>query len=280
VLTAISAGAPQAQAGLRFCNQGKFPFKAAVGYANEKKAWVARGWLTIEPGECKDALGYPLDNRFYYYFARGHDENERIKYTGDHPFCIESRGFKLPQATYGKATEEECAKEGLRSVGFKKVDVQGKPEFTINLGGADNPPDEPETPTQAAVPPPAAQQPPAAAVQQPPAAAAPPSAMADPSMPPSRRQPQRYQQEQPGATADPSMDPPQRRRQRYPDEQSGGRQQPGATADPSMDPPRRRPRYNQEDPAPPSAQQQQPAPPAAQGGAPNGAACQRFPNLC
>lgn len=247
VMTAISAGAPQAQAGLRFCNQSSLTFKAAVGYADEKKVWVARGWLTIQPGECKDALRYPLDNRFYYYYAHGRDANQRIKYTGAHPFCIEERKFTIPQANYGKATDEDCARDGLRSLGFKKIDVQGKPEFTINLGGADNPPNAPETPTQAAVPPPAA--------QQPPAAAAPPGASADPSMPPPRRR-QRYQEEQPGSM-----------------------QQPSAAADPSMDPPpRRRPRYNQEDPAPPNAGQQ--AAPAAQSGAPNSAACQRFPNLC
>jgi uncharacterized membrane protein len=245
-MTAISAGAPQAQAGLRFCNQSSLTFKAAVGYADEKKVWVARGWLTIQPGECKDALRYPLDNRFYYYYAHGRDDNQRIKYTGAHPFCIEERKFTIPQANYGKATDEDCARDGLRSLGFKKIDVQGKPEFTINLGGADNPPNAPETPTQAAVPPPA--------VQQAPAAAAPPGASADPSMPPRRRQ--RYQEEQPGSM-----------------------QQPSAAVDPSMDPPpRRRPRYNQEDPAPPNAGQQ--AAPAAQSGAPNSAACQRFPNLC
>jgi uncharacterized membrane protein len=292
VLTAISAGAPRAEAGLRFCNQTTLRFKAAVGYADEKKAWVARGWFTVEPGQCKDALKFPLDNRFYYYYADGRGESERIKYVGSHPFCIETRAFRIPQADYGKATDEECAKDGLRSYGFKKIDVQGKPEFTINLGGADNPPDAPEAPSQANVPPPAAatdprtvQLPPAAAAQQPPAA--PPSATADPSMqPPRGRQqpsyPERQQsggQQQPSATADPSMDPP-RRRSRYREEEPGYTQQPGAT-DPSMDPPRRRrqQQYSQDPPAP-SNVQQQPAAPAAQSGAPNGAACQRFPNLC
>lgn len=262
VLTAISAGSHQAQAGLRFCNQSKSTFKAAVGYADEKKAWVARGWLTIEPGECKDALRYPLDNRFYYYYAHTHESNERIKYTGDHPFCVEERKFRVPQASYGKATDEDCAKDGLRSIGFKKVDVQGQPEFTINLGGADNPPNAPETPSQANVPPPpaapidprATQPPPAAAAQQPPAA--PPNAMADPAAQPPRGRQRYYQEEQPASM-----------------------QQPAPTADPSMDPPRRR-RQQQYSQDPPPANAQQAAPPAVQSGGPNSAACQRFPNLC
>jgi uncharacterized membrane protein len=301
VLTAISAGAPQAQAGLRYCNQGKVTLHAATGYTDRQKGWVARGWKKIEPGECVDALAFPLDNRFYYYFAAGRDGDEHVKYTGEHAFCIESRGFRIYQGNYGKSTDEDCAKDGLRSEKFRKIDVQGKPEFTVNFGGPDNPPgvaaDPPPTATAqpapaqqpaAAVQAPVVRQPPPATMQQPAAAAEAPAGSADPSMPPPRRRQQPYyqegqpggmQQQQPSATADPSMEPPRRRQRYYQEEQPGGMQRPpSASADPSMDPPRRRPRYNQEDPAPSNAQQ--PAPPAGQSGAPSGAACQRFPNLC
>jgi uncharacterized membrane protein len=307
LLTAIFSGAHQAQAGLRFCNQGTFKIHTAVGYVDQQKRWLARGWLSIEPGECKDALGFPLENRFYYYYARGRDENAHVEYTGESSFCIETRPFKTYQANYGKSTPDECAKDGLRSKKFKKVDVQGKPEFTVNLGGPDNPPTaggdpagEPGQPPTAAVEPRATQQPPAvvrqppptAAQQPPPSAAEPPTASADPSMAPPRRR-QRYNQEPPPtavqqppsaadpstASADPSMAPP-RRRQRYNQEPPPEAMQqppsaaepPTASADPSMAPPRRRQRYNQEPPPDPPN-----APPAAQGG--NGA-CQRFPNLC
>jgi uncharacterized membrane protein len=285
LLTGISTGTQQAQAGLRFCNQSSVTFHTAIGYTEGKKGWIARGWLHIDPGQCKDALKFPLDNRFYYYYANGHDDTIHIKYKGEHPFCIEERKFLVPQANYGKSTDEDCAKDGLRSVGFKKLDVQGKPEYTVNLGGADNPPDAGGDPTAAPGQPPVASAPPP--VQQTPAAAAPPPAYRQP--PPAAMQQPPAAAEPPSASADPSMAPP-RRRQRYnPEQESPYNGQPGsqygeppsASADPSMAPPRRRQRYNPEQDPPPPSNVQQPAPPAAQGGGgQNGSACQRFPNLC
>ena len=276
VLTAISAGAPRAQAGLRYCNQGKVTLHAATGYTDRQKGWVARGWKKIEPGECVDALAFPLDNRFYYYFAAGRDGDEHVKYTGEHAFCIESRGFRIYQGNYGKSTDEDCAKDGLRSEKFRKIDVQGKPEFTVNFGGPDNPPgvaaDPPPTATAppapaqqpaAAVQAPVVRQPPPATMQQPAAAAEAPAGSADPSMPPPRRRASSRtftrrghpggMQQRPSATADPSMEPPRRRpagRSTIQEEQPGGMQQPpSASADPSMDPPRRRQQSGQLTPA-------------------------------
>jgi uncharacterized membrane protein len=241
LLTGISFSAHQAEAGLRFCNQGKFKFLAVVGYVDRQKGWVAKGWLPVEPGECRDALQFPLDNRYYYYYAAGHDEeNALVKYAGEHPFCVESRKFMIYQSDYGKSTDEECAKAGLRSVKFLKVDVQGKPEFTINLGGPDNPPpgggETPGRPPVAAVPPPAAQQPPPAAVQAPAVRQPPPTAM-----------------QQPPSGAEP----------------------PAVSADPPTAPLRRRQQNHQEGPpnVPPDL-------PAAQGGGQDGTACKRYPNLC
>jgi uncharacterized membrane protein len=188
LLTAISSGTHQAQAGLRICNQGNIKFSTAVGYVDRKKGWVANGWLTIDPGECKDALSFALDNRFYYYYARGRDENEHVTYSGENAFCIETRKFKIYQSNYGKSTDEDCAKDGYRSAKFRKVDVSGKPEYTINLGGPDNPPGpgpDPSLanakPSAAAAPPPAMQQPPAAAVQPPVVRQPPPAAMQQPA---------------------------------------------------------------------------------------------------
>src|ERR1700678_3249610 len=124
LLTGILINAHQAEAGLRFCNQGTFKLTTAVGYVDRRKGWVAKGWLSLEPGECKDALRFRLDNRYYYYHAVGHDEGAHVRYDGEHPFCIESRHFTVYQANYGKSTDEECAKDGLRSAKFLKIDVE------------------------------------------------------------------------------------------------------------------------------------------------------------
>lgn len=193
LLAGLSGGAHEAQAGLRFCNQGNIKLSTAVGYVDRQKGWVAKGWIHIDPGECKDALRFKLDNRFYYYYANGRDENSRIKITGENSFCIELRKFTIYQSDYGKSTPEECVKDGLRSVKFKKVDVQGKPEFTVNMGGPENapsagadptpaPPDQPPVATE---PPPAVRQPPVI-VQQPSGPAARPPAAAEEN-PPIRR---------------------------------------------------------------------------------------------
>jgi uncharacterized membrane protein len=240
LLTGISGGAQQAEAGLRFCNQSTMNFKTAVGYVDRQKGWVARGWLSIDPGQCKDALQFPLDNRYYYYYAIGRSsDNARVRYTGENSFCIESRKFSIYQSDYGKSAPDDCARDGLRSEKFKKIDVQGKPEFTVNLGGPDNPPTEGGDPTAGPGRPPVAVVPPPAAQPQPaPAVAVQPPVVQQPQGPAVRPPAQAAEEEEPA--------PPPRRRARQ--------QQPGPDTPP--------------------------APPTAQGGGANGTACQRFPNLC
>ena len=257
LLAGLSGGAHEAQAGLRFCNQGNIRLSTAVGYVDRQKGWVAKGWIHIDPGECKDALRFKLDNRFYYYYANGRDENSRIKITGENSFCIESRKFTIYQSDYGKSTPEECVKDGLRSVKFKKVDVQGKPEFTVNMGGPEN------APAAGADPTPAPPDQPPVATELPPAVRQPPVIVQQPSGPAARP---------PAAAEEESAYPPRRRaRQEQP---SAPYAQPPSASTEDEPPPRRRARQEQPPPSTP------PAPSAAQGSGSNGAACQRFPNLC
>jgi uncharacterized membrane protein len=284
LLAGLLGGAHEAQAGLRFCNQGNIRLSTAVGYVDRKKGWVAKGWTHIEPGECKDALRFPLDNRFYYYYAYGRDEDSRIRITGENSFCIESRTFTIYQSDYGKSTPEDCVKDGLRSVKFKKVDVQGKPEFTVNMGGPENAPAAggdptpapPDQPAVATAPPPAVRQPPVI-VQQPsaPAVRPPAASVEEESAPPPRR---RARQEQPPPDMPAVRQPPaSTEEEAYPPRRRARQEQPSAPyGQPTEEdpPPKRRARQEQPPPNTP------PAPSAAQGGGPNGAACQRFPNLC
>jgi len=216
LLTAIFGSPHHAEAGLRFCNQGKFTLSVAVGYVDRQKGWVARGWQSLEPGECKDALSFALDNRYYYFHARGQGENSKVKYNGETAFCIETRKFRIYQADYGKSSPDECAKDGLRSEKFMKVDVKGKAEYTVNLGALDvlpsagaNPPATPGQPP-ATEPPPAAQKsapaadPPAAAQGQVPAAE-PPTASAEQPAPAKR--PRASQQAPSSSPPEPSAVP-------------------------------------------------------------------------
>jgi len=203
LLTAMFAGPHQAEAGLRICNKGTFRYSVAVGFVDRQKGWVARGWSSLEAGECKDALGFKLDNRYYYFFARGHGEHANEKYTGETAFCIESRKFRIYQADYGKSSPEECAKDGLRSEKFVKVDVKGLPEYTINLGV---PEAAQVTPGQApgTEPPPVTQKP-AAAVEPPhPPTQRPAPAVAEPTAAAEEQPARRPRNPQPQANTPPA----------------------------------------------------------------------------
>jgi uncharacterized membrane protein len=135
LLAAMCCGMQQAEAGLKFCNLGNFKFVVATGYVDREKGWVARGWLQLEAGDCKDAIKAPLDNRYYYFHAAGRAPDQSlVKYSGETPFCVQSQKFELYQATYGKSSKEECGKDGLRSEMFMKIDVNNKPDWTVNLG--------------------------------------------------------------------------------------------------------------------------------------------------
>lgn len=174
VLTAICTGAQTAEAGLKFCNQGNFKFTVAFGYIDREKGWVAKGWAAIEGGECKNALTTPLDNRYYYFYAVGRGPDQSlVKYSGETAFCVQQTRFVLYQAEYGKSSPEECAKGGLRSEKFMKIDVKGSPDYTVNLGsppqnaGPGAPPASPPA-TAAPYPPgPSAAPPPSVATGQP-----------------------------------------------------------------------------------------------------------------
>jgi hypothetical protein len=112
-----------------------------------------------------------LDNRFYYYYARGREAEHRITtFSGAAPFCVQHEAFKLYQAQYGKDTQADCVKAGLFSVPFVKVDTNNMPGFTVRLNGDDdinntvkqpvpgNPPPPTLPPQQGVAPPSAAQQ--------------------------------------------------------------------------------------------------------------------------
>jgi uncharacterized membrane protein len=168
LLATVCTGAQRAHAGLRFCNQGNFKFVVAVGYIDREKGWVAKGWHGIEGGECKDAIRAPLDNRYYYFHAAGRGPDQTlVKYNGETPFCVQSKKFELYQAQYGKSSQEECSKDGLRSEKFMKLDVKGSPDYTVNLGSpaagaapAEAPARPPSVATGGPVQPPANQPPP------------------------------------------------------------------------------------------------------------------------
>jgi len=286
-LTAIAIQAQPAQAGFQVCNQFARHISVAIGFVDRERGWIAQGWANVEPGQCKSLHHADLDNRYYYLLIRARGGGV---WGGDVPFCIKHEKFLLVQAQYGKNTPDDCAKAGLQSAQFFKVDVGQEKEHTYTVTASNNPgsgvPGErPRRPPVATPPgqsypqgpqtyPP--QQPP---YQQAPQPYRPPVATAPPQQQPypyqQAPQPQPYQQvpqgqpypQQPQPYRPPVATAPQQ--QPYPYQQTP---QPY----PYQQQPPQQPTYQQ--PQQPQSYPQQPGPP--QGAPGGGAACERYPNLC
>jgi uncharacterized membrane protein len=132
-LATISIGAQRAQAGFQVCNETNFKISVAIGYVSQQQTWIAEGWWPIEGGKCHEILKGDLTNRYYYFYANGRDGDKMRRWSGDTSFCIQMEKFTLDQAQYGKNTEEDCTKAGLRFAKFRKVDVRGQKSHTHRL---------------------------------------------------------------------------------------------------------------------------------------------------
>lgn len=241
LLTAISGGAQRAHAGFQVCNDANLHVEVAIGYVDQQQRWIGEGWWPLDAGQCQEILSGDLTNRYYYFFARGRDGEKVRRWAGDTPFCIQQEKFTLDQTQYGKNTEEDCHKAGLRFAKFRKVDVHGQRNYVRHLRLHD-------------APDPAINQPVGAGPGPAPQLAPP----ATPLAPPAPQLP----------AAGPRLAPP------------APQLQPPATAGGGdLRPPTYRPPVAA-GPAPAPRPSPAAPPQAAPGGGSGGTACQRYPNLC
>ena len=133
LLAAIAIGGQRAHAGFQVCNDANLQINVAIGYVDQQQKWIGQGWWPIDPGKCQEILNGDLTNRYYYFYATGNDGGKTRRWSGEVPFCIQPEPFTLDQAQYGKNTEEDCAKAGLRFAKFRKVDVHGQKNHTHRL---------------------------------------------------------------------------------------------------------------------------------------------------
>jgi uncharacterized membrane protein len=285
VLTAIAIQAQPAQAGFQVCNQFVRHISVAFGFVDRERGWVARGWANVDPGQCKSLHRADLDNRYYYLLIRARGGGV---WGGDVPFCIKHEKFTLVQAQYGKNTPDDCAKAGLESAQFFKVDVGQEKDHTYTVTASNNPGggapgEQPRRPPVAPAPGQRYPQAPQTYPQQPPSEQAPqpyrpPVATAPPRQPPYQQMPQRQPYQQVPQAQPYPQQPPQPYR---PPVATRPAQQPPYREAPQPYPYQEQPAQEQptyQQPSQPQTYQQPPGPPA---GAPSGgAACQRYPNLC
>jgi uncharacterized membrane protein len=133
LLAAISTGMQRAQAGLRFCNNDPVRLEVAISYPDGPRGWIAQGWWIIEGGQCQDVIVGPLKSRYYYFFAHSPDGGTR--FSGETPYCIQTKKFTFYQSQFGGRTEADCAQSGLRVEKFKVLDTGNSKNHTVNLGG-------------------------------------------------------------------------------------------------------------------------------------------------
>src|SRR6185503_12861747 len=135
-LTAIASQAQPAHAGFRVCNQFARHISVSIGFVDRERGWVAQGWANMDPGQCKVLHHADLDNRYFYLYVKAKGGGI---WTGDVPFCVKHEKFQLVQSQYGKNTPDDCAKAGLESVQFFKVDVGQEKDHTYTVTASSNP---------------------------------------------------------------------------------------------------------------------------------------------
>ncbi|MDD4616462.1 MAG: DUF1036 domain-containing protein [Alphaproteobacteria bacterium] len=123
-LIVVSFGA---QAAMSFCNTTKTAIEAALAYRaldeENKETWVSEGWWRIEPGQCARVFTAPLDQRFYFYFARAlsasSPDASPYEWSGKYPFCTAKKAFRI-------VGDRECAARQYLTSGFRQIDVGTK----------------------------------------------------------------------------------------------------------------------------------------------------------
>ena len=122
-LCAVGATFP-AYAAMSFCNRTAGPVEAALGYRDDKddtaESWISEGWWRIEPGQCARVYGQPLDQRFYFYYARALTPNVKDQppttWSGKYMMCTDDKAFRIS----GKV---DCPSRNYQSTGFQELDL-------------------------------------------------------------------------------------------------------------------------------------------------------------
>ncbi len=112
---------------MSFCNRTKVTIEAALAYRaldeDNKETWVSEGWWRIEPGQCARVFMVPLDQRFYFYYARAlstpNPEVAPFEWSGKYQFCTGKKAFRI-------VGDRECSARKYQSSGFREIDVGTK----------------------------------------------------------------------------------------------------------------------------------------------------------
>lgn len=128
---AVAAAPAPARAAMLFCNQTRSVIEAALGHRLEG-GWMSEGWWQIQPGQCARVYNKPLNQRFYFYYARAltikaKDGDGVLTWSGKYNFCIDNKAFRIDGDT-------GCEARGYRPQGFQEVDIgQRQKDYTLTF---------------------------------------------------------------------------------------------------------------------------------------------------
>lgn len=112
-----------ARAAFAVCNQSFDVVNVAIGQF-EDDAFVTRGWWTIGPNQCANAIKESLTARYIYVFAQDVFGNEVMN--GSTPMCIGTERFVIRGV-------EDCLIRGHLPASFIEVDTQQTERWTLFL---------------------------------------------------------------------------------------------------------------------------------------------------
>ena len=112
-----------ARAVFAVCNQSFDVVNVAIGlYEND--GFVTRGWWTIGPNQCANAVQESLTARYIYVFAQ--DVFGNVILNGATPMCVGTERFVIQGV-------QECLLRGHLSADFIEVDTQQTERWTLFL---------------------------------------------------------------------------------------------------------------------------------------------------
>ncbi len=121
-----------AHAALEFCNRSSYLLDAASAQEVEG-GWRVKGWVKLNPGQCREVVSGALGEGEYFAFARtrqAHGASRRLT-SGDRMLCIDTGDFDFVSAN-------GCTQRGLQKVEFARIDTQGRAEWTATFAESGN----------------------------------------------------------------------------------------------------------------------------------------------
>jgi uncharacterized membrane protein len=127
-----AAQAPEG-AGFAWCNDTRETVMAALG-VDENGATVTRGWYRVEPGKClrPDVKGQP---RRLYSYGEAVDADGRVVQRAGKPLAWGGAVVLCTsEAKFEVSEQNDCAANGLASVGFVAVDAAARGGAKVRFG--------------------------------------------------------------------------------------------------------------------------------------------------